>query len=230
MEKIITIDEKLYGRLKSRSLTEKQKTLFTTLFHKVAVNSFEEMDVKKYEDTFLEIGFGSGEHLVEMALKNPTSLFVGCEPFVNGVASILVKIEMLKIENIRIFQGDAKIFIKTIPENTLSGVFLLFPDPWPKRKHIKRRFLQQNIIISIHKKLKSNGFWRIATDHKEYAAWIVKLFAGECITKIFTAEIFDTNSRFPTEIWPETKYEKKATDTILYAIYTKKLRESQLLQ
>lgn len=220
-QKITIVDEKFYGRLKSRSLTSRQELLFEVLLPKIAIHTFNDVEYSEYKDIFLEIGFGSGEHIVQMALSNPSSLFIGCEPFINGVAALLTKIDDLKIQNIKICQNDARKLLKEIPSNFLSGVFLLFPDPWPKRKHIKRRFLQEKTIFEIHDKLKKQGFWRIASDHKEYKLWILKLFHQSNIKGMFKESLFDKASRPNYETWPQTRYEQKAVDEILYAIYTK---------
>lgn len=216
MEKITIVDEKFYGRMKSRNLTVRQESLFETLLPEVKIDSFEEIDTSGFKRIFLEIGFGSGEHIAKMAMSNPNDLFIGCEPFINGVASLLVKIDENKIKNIRIYQFDARILIKGIPENILSGVFLLFPDPWPKRKHIKRRFLQDKTIIDLYNRLKVGGFWRLASDHKEYKPWILKLFNQEKFKEYFDMKTFKSENRPEQEIWPVTRYEQKAIDEILY--------------
>jgi tRNA (guanine-N7-)-methyltransferase len=217
------VDEKFYGRLKSRSLTKRQSGLFDTLFTDVENKSFDDVELAlpNYDKVFLEIGFGSGEHLAQMAKSHPADLFIGCEPFVNGVASLLAKIDEEKIKNIRVYQRDARFLIKELPNNFLDGVFLLFPDPWPKRKHIKRRFLQDKTIADIHARLKPGAFWRVASDHKEYRAWILKMFGQEKFRDLFTAELFDRHTRPSEEVWAKTRYEQKAEDEILYAIYTK---------
>lgn len=219
--KITIVEEKFYGRLKSRRLTDRQEALFKTLFKDISINSFKDINTCGYDDVFFEIGFGGGEHIANMALSNPKGLFIGCEPFVNGVAALLTKIDDLKIKNIRIYQNDARSLLKEFPDGFLSGVFLLFPDPWPKRKHIRRRFLQEKTIFMIYDKLKNNGFWRIASDHKEYKSWILKLFKQENVQEKFQGVLFDRSSRPSFETWPQTRYEQKAVEEILYAIYTK---------
>ena len=223
MEKNLTnVDEKFYGRIKSRSLTARQERLFETLMPEVEIKAFLEIDFSKFKRIFLEIGFGSGEHIAQMALNNPKDLFIGCEPFINGVASLLVKIDEKNIRNIRVLKSDARPFIKNIPNDLLSGVFLLFPDPWPKRKHIKRRFLQEKSIEDIYNRLKIGGFWRLASDHKEYKSWILKLFNQEKFQKIFEMKTFNRETRPDEKVWPKTRYEQKATEEILYAECLKK--------
>lgn len=222
MERKITIvEEKFYGRLKSRKLTARQKLLYATLFKDISIASMAELDATGYSDVFLEIGFGGGEHIAAMAEANPQKLFIGCEPFINGVASLLTKIDDLKLSNIRIYQGDARSLITQMSNEFLAGAFLLFPDPWPKRKHIRRRFLQEKTILMMRDKLKQNASWRIASDHKEYKAWILKLFKQEKISAKFKSQIFNNATRPCVDLWPQTRYELKATEEILYAIYTK---------
>lgn len=221
VEKVTIVDEKFYGRMKSRSLTARQELLFETLMPRIGIKSFAEIDNAGFDRIFLEIGFGGGEHIAQMALNNPNDLFIGCEPFINGVASLLVKIDENKIQNIRIYQADARTLIKEIPDNSLSGVFLLFPDPWPKRKHIKRRFLQDKTITDLYNRLKVGGFWRIASDHKEYKPWILKLFNQEKFKSCFEMKVFNRDTRPDPETWPKTRYEQKATEEILYAVCEK---------
>ena len=221
MEKITKVDEKFYGRLKSRSLTERQENLFDSLFQDVSISSFSDIDTSGYDKIFLEIGFGGGEHIAQMAINNPTSLFIGCEPFINGVASLLVKMDEDNIKNIKIYQEDARKLISEIPDNLLAGVFLLFPDPWPKRRHIKRRFVQDKTIKSIYRILKNDGTWKIATDHLEYQKWVLKMFSQDWVKKIFSESLFNNSSRPSEEAWPKTRYEQKSVNDIIFAIYSK---------
>lgn len=216
MEEVTKFDEKFYGRIKTRNLTNRQELLYKTLMPEIEIKAFDDTNVSDFAHIFLEIGFGSGEHIAQMAMSNPNDLFIGCEPFVNGVASLLVKVDENKIKNIRIYQADARAFIKSIPNDSLSGVFLLFPDPWPKRKHIKRRFLQDKTITDIYNKLRVGGFWRLASDHKEYKTWILKLFNQETFRDCFDMKTFDKKTRPDVSIWAKTRYEQKAVEDILY--------------
>ncbi len=216
MEKVIKPDEKFHGRLKTRRLSARQKNLFETLMPKVGIKSYKDADIANFHRVFLEIGFGGGEHLAQVAMDNPNDLFIGCEPFVNGVASLLGKIDDNKIENIRIYQADARGLIKEIPNDTLSGVFLLFPDPWSKKRHTKRRFLQDKTIADIYTRLVVGGFWRLASDHEVYKAWILELFGQEKFKDLFTVRTYTKENRPDTSIWAKTRYEMKATNDILY--------------
>ncbi|MDR3030945.1 MAG: tRNA (guanosine(46)-N7)-methyltransferase TrmB [Holosporales bacterium] len=213
---IRTPDEKFYGRIKSRALTQRQILLFDKLSG-IFISSINDVHFDNKE-LFLEIGFGSGEHIAQMAVKNPDKVFIGCEPFINGIASLLGKIDDNNIRNIFIFQGDARIFMKESPNDFYSGVFLLFPDPWPKRRHIRRRFIQEKTILEMGRILKKGTYWRIASDQPEYKKWILNNFSKDPAATIFSYETFNALSRPSEEIWPKTRYEKKATEDILYLI------------
>ena len=216
MEGVTSFGEKFYGRIKTRDLTNKQELLYKTLMPELEIESFTDINISNFAGIYLEIGFGGGEHVAQMAMNNHEDLFIGCEPFVNGIASLLVKIDANNIKNIRIYPGDARTFIRSIPDGVLSGVFLLFPDPWPKRKHIKRRFLQEKTITDIYNKLRIGGFWRLASDHNGYKEWILKLFNQEKFKKSFELKTFDKKNRPDVAIWAKTRYEQKAMEDILY--------------
>lgn len=218
MERMI---EKFYGRIKARELTDRQIRLYDTLFNDVSINSITEIDKNEFNKVFLEVGFGGGEHIAQQALMDKESLFIGSEPFVNGVASLLVKIDDNNSKNIRIFQDDARKLIREIPDNSLDGMFLLFPDPWPKRKHFKRRFVQDETIKEAHRILKKGASWKIATDHADYGQWILRMFDKDPFDKMFSKTIFNKANRPGEDVWPKTRYEQKSLGDICFIIYTK---------
>ncbi|OJW63665.1 MAG: tRNA (guanosine(46)-N7)-methyltransferase TrmB [Afipia sp. 64-13] len=119
----------------------------------------------------LEIGFGGGEHLVAEALAHPHTGFIGCEPYVNGMAKILAQIEAHNIGNIRLFAGDASELLAWLPARTLARIDLIHPDPWPKRRHWKRRFVQDATIAAMSRVLTDDGEFRFVSDIDDYAAW-----------------------------------------------------------
>ncbi|MDR1365291.1 MAG: tRNA (guanosine(46)-N7)-methyltransferase TrmB [Holosporales bacterium] len=193
-----------------------QRKLWSVLLPSVSIDSFSDLEsnTQTYRDIFVEVGFGHGEHIAQLAAQSADTLFVGCEPFVNGVSSLLTKIDALDIKNIKIFRGDARLLISEIPDGALSGAFILFPDPWPKRKHIRRRFIQKDTIAMIHRKLKESGVLRMATDHPAYQIWIKELLAQ--YTKLFKVNFSDSANRPSEQSWPITRYERKAAGDILY--------------
>ncbi|MGD9152548.1 MAG: tRNA (guanosine(46)-N7)-methyltransferase TrmB [Gammaproteobacteria bacterium] len=128
-------------------------------------------------ETILEIGFGMGDTLVAMAEQNPQKNFIGIEVFRPGIGSILQQIHAKQLKNIRIIHYDAvEVLQNYIADNSLAGVQIFFPDPWPKRRHHKRRLIQVEFIKLIQQKLKSQGFLHIATDWEDYAKHVKKIF------------------------------------------------------
>jgi tRNA (guanine-N7-)-methyltransferase len=119
----------------------------------------------------LEIGFGGGEHLVAEALAFPDTGFIGCEPYVNGMAKILTQIEAHNIGNIRLFAGDAAELLAWAPPRALARIDLIHPDPWPKRRHWKRRFVQDATVAAMARALKPDGEFRFVSDIDDYCAW-----------------------------------------------------------
>jgi tRNA (guanine-N7-)-methyltransferase len=156
----------------------------------------------------LEIGFGGGEHLVSQAAAHPDMGFIGCEPFVNGMAKALALIEAQGLANIRLHFGDAGDLLAWLPPAALARIDLLYPDPWPKRRHWKRRFVQETRIAELARVVRPGGAFRFATDWPDYAAWTLeRLTRSQLFT--WTAERAD-DWRRP---WPEftsTRYEAKA--------------------
>src|SRR6185436_8291109 len=123
------------------------------------------------DDVRLESGFGGGEHLIAEAAQHPRSGFIGIEPFVNGMAKALAAIEERKLENIRLYHGDATEMLAWLPAASLVRFDLLYPDPWPKRRHWKRRFVQDGSVAAIARIVKAGGEFRFASDIADYVAW-----------------------------------------------------------
>ncbi len=119
----------------------------------------------------LEIGFGAGEHLAHQAKANPEVGFIGCEPFVNGVAALLARVQADTLDNVRVLDDDARLLFGRFPDGAFERVTILFPDPWPKTRHHRRRFIQDASLDEIARILKDGGELRFASDHKDYARW-----------------------------------------------------------
>ncbi|MEQ1819622.1 MAG: tRNA (guanosine(46)-N7)-methyltransferase TrmB, partial [Terricaulis sp.] len=122
----------------------------------------------------LEIGFGGGEHLVANAVAHPNTRFIGVEPFLNGVASCLRHIEEANAQNIRLHSGDARDVIARLPDGSVDLVYILFPDPWPKARHHKRRLIQTEFLDELARVMKPGTELRFATDWANYAAWTLE--------------------------------------------------------
>ena len=160
------------------------------------------------EDVRLEIGFGGGEHLIAEARAFPTLGFIGCEPYVNGMAKILTQIEAHNIGNIRLFAGDAAELLAWAPPRSLRRIDLIHPDPWPKRRHWKRRFVQDATIAAMARVLKPQGEFRFVSDIDDYGAWTLAHLARSP-DFIWTAERA-SDWRLPWPDYTMTRYGRKA--------------------
>jgi tRNA (guanine-N7-)-methyltransferase len=160
------------------------------------------------EDVRLEIGFGGGEHLIAEALAFPNIGFIGCEPYVNGMAKILALIEANAVKNIRLFAGDASELLAFAPPHSLSRIDLIHPDPWPKRRHWKRRFVQDTTIAAMARVLKTEGEFRFVSDISDYCAWTLAHFM-RAPDFLWTAERA-SDWREPWPNYTMTRYGRKA--------------------
>jgi len=157
---------------------------------------------------WLEIGFGSGEHLVEQAVRHPEFGFIGCEVFVNGVAALVGQIEQRQLANIRVLDDDARPLLMALPEASIDRAFLLFPDPWPKTRHAKRRFVGPANLATMARVLGDGAELRIATDDVGYVRWTLQHLIGHPDFLWFATASRDW--RDPPDDWVETRYQRKA--------------------
>ena len=159
-------------------------------------------------EIWLEVGFGGGEHLAAQAAANPHVGFIGCEVFENGVAKLLAEIERQKLRNVRVFDDDARRLIDSLPDGVLGRVFVLFPDPWPKVRHHKRRFVQSAMLTLLARKMKDGAELRLATDDVGYLRWMLERAPIHPDFDWFARRAADWRVR--PEDWPPTRYELKA--------------------
>ena len=156
----------------------------------------------------LEIGFGGGEHLTAAAASAPSTGFIGCEPFVNGMAKLLAGIEASGTRNIRLFDDDATELIARLPDGSIDRTYLLFPDPWPKRRQRKRRFVSEATLDALARIMRPGAEFRFATDIDDYAGWTL---ARVLRSPLFTWRPLSPDAwRQPWPGWPGTRYEAKA--------------------
>ena len=166
-----------FGRIKSRPIKPRQAALVESLLPglRVPETPFDPRALKpEADEIWLEIGFGGGEHMAAQAARHPTNLILGAEPFQNGVASALRHIDDLGLSNIRIKDGDARDLLGHLPDACLERVFILFPDPWPKARHQKRRLITAETLVELQRVLKRAGQLRFATDWADYANWTLE--------------------------------------------------------
>lgn len=159
-------------------------------------------------DLWLEIGFGGGEHLADNAVRNPEIGFIGCEPFQNGVAKLLGEIGSRGLTNIRIHDANASDVLARLPPASLGRIYLLYPDPWPKRRQRKRRFVSDKSLAAFARVLRPGGEFRFASDIDDYAGWTLQRIARSADFDWTDESAADWLT--PWDNWPGTRYEAKA--------------------
>jgi tRNA (guanine-N7-)-methyltransferase len=199
-----------YGRLKSRTIKPRQAALMDTLLPRLRIPA-DRFDPRalmpEASEVWLEIGFGGGEHLAAQAARRPDVLFIGAEPFQNGVASALRHIEAQGLTNVRLHDGDARELLGRLPDASLERIFVLFPDPWPKARHHKRRLLQADVARELARVLKPAGRLRFASDWADYVDFsLARLVATPGLA--WTAEQA-SDWRTPPADHVTTRYEEK---------------------
>jgi tRNA (guanine-N7-)-methyltransferase len=207
-----------YGRFKGKSLSARQHGSLHTEFEKYSLKniSWEENSKRKKiklsevfneKSVWLEIGFGGGEHLVHQAKLNPDIGFIGCEPYQNGVAKLMGKLSADPRKNIKLYDGDVRNIFDVLAKNSISKVFLLYPDPWPKKRHHRRRFVTQEFLAPLYETMQPGSILRIATDIEDY----VRQALQEVPKAGFQWLAKDASDwRDPWQDWVSTRYEIKA--------------------
>ena len=209
-----TSQRAFFGRRKGHALKPRQAALFDTLLPRLALDLAElaPADLRRLfadvAEVRLEIGFGGAEHLIAQARNNPRTGFIGSDAFINGVAKALAAIDEHKLANMRLHFGDASELLDWLPDGALTRIDLLYPDPWPKRRHWKRRFIQDDSLKRLARILKSGGELRFATDIADYAVYaLARVLRSPDFA--WTAEHADDWRK----AWPDfsgTRYEAKA--------------------
>ena len=204
---------RLYGRSSGHKLRRGQQELVDQLLPALSVPADGEITSQLLfgddRPLHLEIGFGSGEHLAYRADLLPDHGFIGCEPFVNGVATALAHIRDQRLANVRIHMGDALDVLRRLPDDSLTLVYLLHPDPWPKARHAKRRMVNDGPLALVAAKLKPGGEFRLATDDPTYLDWSLMVMARHRDSFEWLVKEPGEWLRYPSG-WPETRYAAKA--------------------
>jgi tRNA (guanine-N7-)-methyltransferase len=199
-----------YGRLKSRPIKPRQAALMETLLPRVRPppGAFDPRALTPgAREAWLEIGFGGGEHMAAQAAAHPDVLILGAEPFQNGVASALRHLHEQALTNVRIHDGDARELMARLPDASLARVFVLFPDPWPKGRHKKRRILQADTVAELARLVAPGGRVRFASDWADYVDWTLERFLANPAFR-WTADRAD-DWRTPPADHITTRYEEK---------------------
>ena len=162
-----------FGRIRGRTIKPRQAELMDSLLPRIALDPAAGIDpaalMPGAAETWLEIGFGGGEHMAEQAARRPDVLVLGAEPFLNGVASALRHVDERGLTNVRLLAGDARALLDALPDASLARLYILFPDPWPKARHRKRRLVSVEMAAEFARVLKDGGRLRFATDVLDYA-------------------------------------------------------------
>lgn len=214
---------RFFGRRKGKAIKGSRQVLMEQLLPRVALAQPDKViNLRRVfgiwpRAVWLEVGFGGGEHLAALAQRHPDIGFIGAEPFVNGVASLLAhlngshlkqaahaQLDAARADNVRIWPDDIRLLFPFFPDESFERVYILYPDPWPKARHAERRFVNQTNIRELHRLLPEDGRVIIATDVAAYAEWASDQMAG---SGLFQPEQADV--RAPPPGWVATRYEKK---------------------
>jgi tRNA (guanine-N7-)-methyltransferase len=226
-----------FGRTKGRVLTPAQQERVAAMLPQLQIHLPEGAEQAKclglnpadffdaaYSSYRLEIGFGGGEHLAGQAAKHPDTGFIGCEPYLNGIVGLIQHIERDKLQNIRLFGYDGRLVMHHLIPSCLSRVDILFPDPWPKLRHKKRRIVNHQTLTMIARVLKPGGLLRLATDHEDYARWMLEY----CLAH----PDFEWQARHKSDWqqepldWVPTRYQQRAVAEGRNAVFFNFLRRS----
>lgn len=202
-----------YGRIRGKTLRDSQKTYLAEDLGPLTLRGVtrEENPLRSTLDltalagrpVWLEVGFGGGEHLVAMAARYPEVAIIGCEPFVNGIAMLLGKIRAAGVSNLMIHPGDVRDLFEVLPDGLLQKCFLNYPDPWPKARHHRRRFVTQGYLTMLARVMAKGGEFRVATDIADYVRQTLEEVPQAGFALIDQGDV-------PWQDWHSTRYEQKA--------------------
>ncbi len=207
-----------YGRVKGKSLRPSQETYLEEDLAKLSPGAVdwevnperENLDLRAMfggKPVWIEVGFGGGEHLVHQAATHPDMGIIGCEPYINGVAMLLGKIRAAGVENLRVYPGDARNMFDVLPDESIDKAFLLYPDPWPKKRHHRRRFVTQEHLEPLARALKPGAEFRVATDIPDYVRQTLEEVPKAGFEWLAEGP---ADWRAPWGDWISTRYEQKA--------------------
>ena len=217
----------LHGRRSGKALAAYQRELLATLLPRLSIDVAQSIDPAALfsaprDDLWLEIGFGGGEHLLATALRHADVGFIGCEPFLNGMARALADLASADIGNVRLHCGDAGELIDRLPPRSLGRVFLFYPDPWPKRRQRKRRFVSDDMLRRLARAMRPGAELRFASDIDDYCGWtLARLLRSPDFT--WTAERAG-DWQVPWPHWMTTRYETKAISAARRGCYLTAVR------
>ncbi len=208
--------DRLYGRARGHRLRPRQQRLLDVTLPRLAFAPGQAADPlaafsPRPREFWLEVGFGGGEHALAQIATHPDAGLIACEVFDNGICSLLSSLVPEGDEltaplphNLRLWTDDARSLLQLLPDDSLDRLFLLFPDPWPKSRHAKRRFVHPALLPLLARVLKPGAQWRVASDEPTYQAWVEEVMAGQSLFDVAPAAMERPAG------WPPTRYEAKA--------------------
>lgn len=226
-------DHRFYGRRKGKPLKAGRERLLDTLLPKLRIEppsaplDPQTLFPKTPREVWLEIGFGGGEHLAGQAEAEPAIGFIGAEVFLNGVASLLRHVDERCLANVRVYNNDVRLLLPHLPASSLNRVSLLFPDPWPKNRHAKRRFVGPAMLDEVSRLLADGGEFRVATDHPVYARWTLMHVPEHPDFEWRVTDPADWRIR-PADS-PPTRYEQKAVTAGRIPMFLRFFRKARAL-
>lgn len=191
-------DLKFYGRRIGRALGKERQKLFVEELDSFRFNGLDD------RETWMEIGFGAGEHLAYQAEQNSSVHMIGCEAFRNGVVGLLTQIKDKDLRNISIYADDVRKLLPTLPSGVLQKCFVLFPDPWPKKRHHKRRIINPEFLDELARLIKADGVFRFASDVENYFDSVVEMLGQSS-----KWNLIETDYEQPPSDWIQTRYEAR---------------------
>lgn len=220
-----------YGRRKSRKLRVQSQHALEESLPSLTFDCKSPSFNQSTTETWIEIGFGHGEHLLEQIARNPSVSFVGCEPFQNGIASFLKKLPPESWDRVRIWPEDVRYLLETLPREIFSRAFILFPDPWPKKRHHKKRLLSSEFLETFLPTLKEDGQIYVASDDPSYVEQIQEVFGRNPLLSQTEGPSSPDPQRWGERPphWPPTRYEQKAYDQgkkCAYMVFLKRRQRS----
>jgi tRNA (guanine-N7-)-methyltransferase len=225
--------QRLYGRKRGRPLRGVRQRLTRELLLVLAIDLPRSGEIDPVplfsappREIWLEIGYGAGEHLAAQAEANPGIGFIGCEVFENGIAKMVAEIARRRLSNIRLCNSDARNLIGALPEASIGRAFILFPDPWPKTRHHKRRILSGGTLDQLARIIVDNGELRLATDDRGYFASMLELVIRHPAFEWLAHRPVDWRGR--TADWPPTRYEEKARAAGASPLFLRARRNSRV--
>jgi tRNA (guanine-N7-)-methyltransferase len=222
--------DRLYGRTKGNTLRPRQQVLLDTTLPRMKLAQAQAAEPlrafpKPPAELWLEVGFGGGEHARAQITANPQAGLIACEVYANGICSLLSPLVPEGAEatapvpdNLLIWDDDARILLRDLPTGSLSRIFLMFPDPWPKARHAKRRFVHPDTLPLVARVLRPGGEWRIASDDPTYQGWVATVLEAQDLFGVAPPATVRPDG------WPPTRYEAKATRAGRPSLYWSAIR------